>query len=127
MNETIMGVALPDLMIEFSVPATTARWLTTAFLLTMAIVIPIGGRLRTRLPLRTVFVVAMGSFSWGTLLAGFAPVFGVLVLARVVQAVGTALTMPLLLTTLLNVAPAERRGRMMGRWPGPPTRPCSSR
>ncbi|WP_352301896.1 MDR family MFS transporter [Kineosporia sp. NBRC 101731] len=114
LNETIMGVALPDLMIEFSVPATTAQWLTTAFLLTMAIVIPISGWLLTRLPLRTVFVIAMGSFAVGTLLAGLAPVFGVLVVARVVQAVGTALMMPLLMTTILNVVPAERRGRMMG-------------
>ncbi|GAB6903886.1 MDR family MFS transporter [Kineosporia succinea] len=114
LNETIMGVALPDLMKEFSVPATTAQWLTTAFLLTMAIVIPISGWLLTRLPLRTVFVVAMGSFTLGTLLAGLAPVFSVLVAARVVQAVGTALMMPLLMTTILNVVPAERRGRMMG-------------
>lgn len=66
LNETIMGVALPDLMIEFSIPATTAQWLTTAFLLTMAIVIPISGWLLTRLPLRTVFVFAMGSFTLGT-------------------------------------------------------------
>ncbi len=114
LNETIMSVALPDLMREFRVPATTAQWLTTAFLLTMAIVIPISGWLLTRLPLRTVFVVAMGSFTAGTLICATAPVFGALVAGRVVQAVGTALMMPLLITTILNVVAPDRRGRMMG-------------
>jgi len=114
LNETIMGVALPDLMAEFDVPATTAQWLTTAFLLTMAVVIPVSGWLLTRLPLRTVFVLAMTSFTIGTLVAALAPVFGALVAARVVQAVGTALMMPLLMTTILTIVPAERRGRMMG-------------
>jgi DHA2 family lincomycin resistance protein-like MFS transporter len=114
LNETIMGVALPDLMVEFEVAATTAQWLTTAFLLTMAVVIPVSGWLLIRLPLRTVFVAAMTSFTVGTLIAATAPVFGLLVAGRVVQAVGTALMMPLLMTTILSIVPAERRGAMMG-------------
>ncbi|WP_345455449.1 MDR family MFS transporter [Nocardioides marinquilinus] len=114
LNETVMGVALPDLMTEFDVAATTAQWLTTAFLLTMAVVIPVSGWLLTRLPLRTVFVAAMSSFTLGTAIAAAAPVFSVLIAGRVVQAVGTALMMPLLMTTILNVVPAERRGQMMG-------------
>lgn len=114
LNETIMGVALPELMREFDVPAATAQWLTTAFLLTMAVVIPITGFLLTRFPLRRVFMAAMISFTTGTLLAALAPTFAVLVGARVVQAVGTALMMPLLITTILTIIPAERRGRMMG-------------
>lgn len=114
LNETIMSVALPELMREFDVPATTAQWLTTAFLLTMAVVIPVTGFLLVRFPLRRVFIAAMGSFGAGTLLAALAPTFEVLVAARVVQAVGTALMMPLLITTILTIVPAERRGRMMG-------------
>jgi DHA2 family lincomycin resistance protein-like MFS transporter len=114
LNETIMSVALPELMREFDVPAATAQWLTTVFLLTMAVVIPITGFLLTRYPLRRVFMAAMISFTAGTLLAALAPTFAVLVAARAVQAVGTALMMPLLITTILNVVPADRRGRMMG-------------
>ncbi|SDS68686.1 MFS transporter, DHA2 family, lincomycin resistance protein [Nocardioides scoriae] len=114
LNETIMGVALPELMREFAVPASSAQWLTTAFLLTMAVVIPVTGWLLRRFTLRQVFLAAMISFSIGTALAGLAPTFGVLVLARVVQAVGTALMMPLLMTTILTVVEPERRGRMMG-------------
>ena len=114
LNETIMSVALPELMGEFSVTAATAQWLTTAFMLTMAVVIPFTGWLLVRMPLRTVFIIAMTTFTLGTLLASLAPVFPVLVSGRVVQAVGTAIMIPLLMTTVLNVVPADRRGRTMG-------------
>ncbi|MDV8002775.1 MDR family MFS transporter [Rhodococcus sp. IEGM 1408] len=114
LNETIMSVALPQLMREFSVTAATAQWLTTGFMLTMAVVIPFTGWMLVRLPLRTVFIIAMTTFTLGTLLASLAPVFVVLVAGRVVQAVGTAIMIPLLMTTVLNVVPANRRGRTMG-------------
>ena len=114
LNETIMSVALPELMGEFGVTAATAQWLTTAFMLTMAVVIPLTGWMLVRLPLRTVFVTAMTTFTAGTLLASLAPVFPVLVAGRVVQAIGTAIMIPLLMTTVLNVVPADRRGRTMG-------------
>lgn len=114
LNETVMSVALPELMDDFAISASTAQWITTAFMLTMAAVIPISGYLLTRLPLRTVFMIAMTSFLLGTLLAALAPTFPVLVAGRVVQAVGTAIMMPLLFTTVLNVVPAHRRGRTMG-------------
>ncbi|MFC7401715.1 DHA2 family efflux MFS transporter permease subunit [Citricoccus sp. GCM10030269] len=114
LNETVMAVALSDLMVEFEAPASTVQWITTAFMLTMAVVIPTTGYLLTRLPLRTVFVMAMTSFLLGTLLAGLAPTLLVIIFGRVVQAIGTAIMLPLLFTTVLNVIPASRRGRTMG-------------
>ena len=114
LNETIMSVALPTLMAEFAVTAATAQWLTTGFMLTMAVVIPFTGWLLTRLPLRAVFVLAMSAFLAGTVLAGLAPVFPLLIAGRVVQATGTALMMPLLMTTVMTVVPLARRGTTMG-------------
>lgn len=114
LNETIMGVALPELMRELDITAATAQWLTTAFLLTMAVVIPVTGFLIQRFPLRSLFFAAMGLFTLGTVVAAVAPGFGVLLVGRVVQASGTAIMIPLLFTTVLNVVPAHRRGRMMG-------------
>ncbi|GAA4366874.1 MDR family MFS transporter [Paeniglutamicibacter cryotolerans] len=114
LNETIMNVALPRLMEEFQVSASAIQWLATAFMLTMAVVIPMTGFLLQRLPIRTVFILAIGLFSTGTLLAGVAPGFEVLLGARVIQASGTAIMMPLLMTTILNLVPAHRRGGVMG-------------
>nr|WP_245561857.1 MDR family MFS transporter [Agromyces italicus] len=115
LNETIMGVAIPHLVDDLHITLSAAQWLTTAFMLTMAVVIPITGFMLQRIPTRPVFILAMSLFSAGTLLAAVAPGFEVLLGARVVQATGTAIMMPLLMTTLMTlVAPADR-GRFMGR------------
>jgi DHA2 family lincomycin resistance protein-like MFS transporter len=114
LNETIMNVALPRLMDDLQVSASTVQWLSTAFLLTMGVVIPTTGFLLQRLPTRTVFLLAMSLFSTGTLLAAVAQGFWMLLAARVVQASGTAIMLPLLMTTILTLVPVTRRGLVMG-------------
>jgi DHA2 family lincomycin resistance protein-like MFS transporter len=114
LNETIMGVAIPRLMASLGVDAGAAQWLTTAFLLTMAVVIPVTGFLLQRLNTRPIFMLAMSLFSLGTLAAALAPNLGVLVVARIVQASGTAIMMPLLMTTVMTLVPPDRRGKTMG-------------
>ena len=114
LNETIMGVALPVVMADLGIDASVGQWLTTAFLLTMAVVIPISGYLIQRFPTRVLFGVAMSLFSAGTLIAALSPGFPVLLLARVVQASGTAIMLPLLMTTVMTLVPPASRGKMMG-------------
>ncbi|WP_460497296.1 MDR family MFS transporter [Conyzicola lurida] len=114
LNETIMSVALPHLMDDLGITASAAQWLTTAFLLTMAVVIPITGFLLQRFTTRGIFITAMAVFSAGTLVAALAPGFEVLLAARIVQAVGTAIMIPLLFTTVLTLVPEQNRGRIMG-------------
>jgi DHA2 family lincomycin resistance protein-like MFS transporter len=114
LNETIMGVAIPRLMVSLDIPASSAQWLTTVFMLTMAVVIPITGYLLQRFNTRPIFITAMILFSSGTLIAATAPGFEVLLVGRVVQACGTAIVLPLLLTTVMTLVPARIRGRMMG-------------
>lgn len=114
LNETIMINAIPRLMESFQVTEHAAQWVSTAFMLTMAAVIPVTGWFLQRVSTRTAYATAMGVFLAGTALAAAAPVFEVLLLARVVQAAGTAVMMPLLMTTLMTVVPESDRGRVMG-------------
>lgn len=114
LNETLMNVALQPLMEEFQVTEPTIQWLTTAFMLTLAIVIPITGFLMQRYSLRAVFTAAMALFILGTALAAAAPGFEVLLAGRVVQASGTAIMLPLMMTTVLTLVPLHRRGVVMG-------------
>jgi len=114
LNETIMGVALPRLMTDLSITASTAQWLTTAFMLTMAVVIPVTGFVLQRITTRPAFLLAMGMFALGTLICALAPGFVVLLSGRIVQAVGTAIMLPLLMTTVMTVTPVASRGRTMG-------------
>jgi MFS transporter, DHA2 family, lincomycin resistance protein len=114
LNETIMGVAIPRLMVSLGVNAGAAQWLTTAFLLTMAVVIPITGFLLQRLHTRTVFIAAMTLFCLGTFVAVLSPGISLLIVARVIQASGTAIMLPLLMTTVMTLVPPESRGKTMG-------------
>ena len=114
LNETIMVNAIPRLTVELDVSRSTAQWLTSAFMLTMAVVIPTTGWYLQRVTTRQAFGSAMAVFATGTLLAGLAPTFEVLLAARIVQATGTAIMMPLLMTTLMTVVAEQDRGRVMG-------------
>ena len=114
LNETIMGVALPELNRDLGISVSTGQWLTSAFMLVMAVVIPVTGYLLQRFHVRQVFITAMALFSLGTLLCFLASGFPALLAGRIVQAGGTAIMMPLLMTTVLNLVPADRRGRTMG-------------
>lgn len=114
LNETTMNVALPAIMAYFDVTERIAQWLTTAFMLTMAVVIPITGWLIDRFTTRQVFVTAMVLFCLGTLVCAVAPSFALLLTGRIVQASGTAMMMPLLMTTIMNLVPPHSRGAVMG-------------
>jgi DHA2 family lincomycin resistance protein-like MFS transporter len=114
LNETLMAVAIPRLMRDLDVTAGAVQWLTTAFLLTVSVVIPITGFLLQRMNTRPIYILAMSLFTLGTLIAASAPNLGVLILGRVTQASGTAIMMPLLMTTVMTLAPPETRGKTMG-------------
>jgi DHA2 family lincomycin resistance protein-like MFS transporter len=114
LNETIMSVAIQPLMTDLGVTASAAQWLTTAFLLTMAVVIPITGFLLQRINTRPIYVLAMSIFSAGTLICAVSPGLELLVFGRVVQATGTAIMMPLLMTTVMTLVPPDARGKTMG-------------
>ncbi|MFS1301997.1 DHA2 family efflux MFS transporter permease subunit [Streptosporangium longisporum] len=114
LNETILSVALRDLAEDLDVATTTVQWLTSGFLLTMAVVIPTTGYLLVRFRPRQIFAAAMTLFALGTLLGALAPGFEVLLAARVLQAAGTAVMIPLLMTTVMRLVPVERRGATMG-------------
>jgi DHA2 family lincomycin resistance protein-like MFS transporter len=114
LNETLMINAIPRLMESLQVTEQAAQWVSTAFMLTMAAVIPVTGWFLQRVTTRQGYAIAMGVFLTGTALSAVAPSFTVLLLGRIVQAAGTAVMMPLLMTTLMTVVPEQDRGRVMG-------------
>lgn len=114
LNETTLAVALPAIMADYSIDANTAQWLLTGFMLTMAVVLPATGWILERFTTRQVFIFATAVFLVGTVIAALAPTFPVMLGARVAQAIGTAVIMPLLMTVAMTVVPAPRRGAVMG-------------
>lgn len=114
LNETVLSVALPAIMADFGVTADVVQWLATGFLLTMSVVIPTTGFLLQRFSTRANFLGAVGLFTLGTVLCALASQFWVLLAGRVLQASGTAIVLPLLMTATLTLVEPAKQGRMMG-------------
>lgn len=114
LNNTLLNIALPTIMVEFDVKPSVVQWLTTGYMLINGILIPASAFFIQKFTNRGLFLTAMISFTLGTLLAMLAPSFGVLVAARMIQAVGSAMMMPLLMNVMLTAFPIERRGTAMG-------------
>ncbi|WP_404288915.1 DHA2 family efflux MFS transporter permease subunit [Glutamicibacter arilaitensis] len=113
LNEMLLGVALPTLIADLEITPSTGQWLTTGYLLTLAVLIPATGFVMRRFHMRTIFLTAMALFIIGTAVAAAAPGFGILFTGRIIQAVGTAVFVPLLMTTAMRLVPEARRGSVM--------------
>lgn len=114
LNQTLLIVAIPPIMAEFGIEANQAQWVTTAFMLMNGIMIPITAFLIEKFGNRSLLLFALGVFSFGTLLGAISPNFETLLLARITQAMGAGILMPLMQTVLLTIFPPERRGTAMG-------------
>lgn len=114
LNNTLLNVALPSIMIEFQVKPAIVQWLTNGYMLVNGIIIPASAFFIQRFPNKRLFLVAMFLFTLGTGIAAFAPTFIFLLIGRMIQAAGAALMMPLLMNVMLTVFPIERRGTAMG-------------
>ncbi|MDR7078214.1 EmrB/QacA subfamily drug resistance transporter [Neobacillus niacini] len=114
LNNTLLNVALPSIMKDLNVDTSTVQWLTTGFMLVNGIMIPTTAFLIQKYTVRRLFLVAMGLFTIGTIIAGIAHAFPLLLTARMVQASGSAIMMPLLMNVMLVSFPIEKRGTAMG-------------
>lgn len=113
-SETALNVALTDLMQVFQIGSSTIQWLTTGYLLTMGILVPLSGLLIQRFTTRQLFITALIFSCIGALIGAVASSFGILIVSRIIQAIGTALLLPLMFNTILIIFPVEKRGAAMG-------------
>ncbi|MFD4818453.1 DHA2 family efflux MFS transporter permease subunit [Peribacillus butanolivorans] len=113
-NQTIMSVAIPELMNDFNIKASTAQWLTTGYMLVNGVLIPITAFLIQRFSTRQLFQTSMIIFLAGTIVSAVATNFPVLLTGRLIQAAGAGIIMPLLMNVVLSLFPSEKRGSAMG-------------
>ncbi|RDW17351.1 MFS transporter [Oceanobacillus arenosus] len=114
LNSTFLNVALPSIMAELGVDTATVQWLSTSYMLINGILIPTTAFLIQKYSVRRLFLVAMSLFTLGTIIAGFAGFFPILLVGRMVQASGSAIMMPLLMNVMLVSFPVAKRGTAMG-------------
>ena len=113
-SETALNIVLSDLMNVFNITPTTVQWLTTAYLLTFGMLVPVSGFLIKWFTTRQLFITSLSFSIVGFFVAAFTSSFIFLLTARVLQAIGSGLLLPLMFNTVLIIFPPEKRGTAMG-------------
>lgn len=113
-SETALNMALTNIIEDFSITAGTAQWLTTGYLLTLGILVPVSSLLIQWFTTKQLVVTSLVFSIIGTILAALAPSFTVLLMGRLVQAIGTGVLLPLMMNVILLIFPIHKRGAVMG-------------
>ena len=114
LNQSIINIALPQIMSEYSISADTAQWLVTGFMLISGILVPVSAFLVKRFSYKQLFIAAMAFFATGSFVCFISQDFTVLMIGRMLQAVSGGMILPLAMNIVTAVFPLEKRGSMMG-------------
>lgn len=113
-NETILNVALNTLMDEMNVTAATIQWIITAYMIVVSVMVPVTAFLIQSFETKKLYLGAMSFLLIGTICAAFSGSFAMLLISRMMQAVGAGMMIPIMMNTILIVTPPEKHGSVMG-------------
>lgn len=113
-SETALNMAFTNIMTDFHIDAHAVQWLTTGYLLVLGILVPVSALLLQWFTTRQLFNASLIFSIIGTIVAALSPNFELLLVARVIQAIGTGLLLPLMTNVILVIFPPHKRGSVMG-------------
>jgi len=116
LDGSIVNVALPKMMSIFGVTADEVQWVMTAYLLASGVVVPVTGYLGDRFGMKSMYIFSLVSFTIGSLICGLAWSNNSLVAARVIQAIGGGMIMPVSMSMIYLIVPREKIGMALGVW-----------
>jgi MFS transporter, DHA2 family, multidrug resistance protein len=116
LDATIVDVALPKIMSTFGIDIDTVKWVATAYLLILAIMLPTSGWIADRFGYKKTYMAAIGLFTFGSLLCSLSWNETALILFRVIQGMGAGLLMPVGMAIVTREFPPEKRGVALGFW-----------
>jgi EmrB/QacA subfamily drug resistance transporter len=114
LDSSIVNVSLPSIMSDFGSSTSSIEWIMTGYMLAMAVTMPLTGWIRDRIGYKNLFIASLFVFTSGSLLCGLSWNLPVLVLARVIQALGAGAITPTVMAMMTEVFPGEERGKALG-------------
>nr|WP_274608175.1 MDR family MFS transporter [Bifidobacterium phasiani] len=114
LTETVMTVLFPELMGEFGVDTATVQWITTIYLLAVAATMPLSSFIKRRFTNKSIFVAALVLAVLGSAIMIVGHAFPLILVARVIQGVGSGMATPLMMNIILEQSPRSKIGRLMG-------------
>lgn len=113
-NETFLNVGFAPIMESLSVDVSTVQWLATAYMLGAAVMVPVSAFAYRSFPTRPLFCATTALLVVGSIIGALAPNFTILLVGRIVQALGTGMLIPIGMNITLEIAPREKLGTYMG-------------
>ncbi|CAG9609391.1 DHA2 family efflux MFS transporter permease subunit [Pseudoneobacillus rhizosphaerae] len=113
-GETALNMALTEIMADYLIEAGTAQWLTTGYLLVLAVFVPLSAYLMRWFTTKQLILAAIIFMLVGSFLGAIAPSFAILLLGRLIQGLGTGIFLPLMFSVVLMIFPIKKRGAVMG-------------
>lgn len=113
-NETFLNVGFAPIMESLSVDVSTVQWLATAYMLGAAVMVPVSAFAYRSFPTRPLFCATTALLVIGSVVGAFAQNFAVLLIGRIIQALGTGMLIPIGMNITLEIAPREKLGTYMG-------------
>jgi DHA2 family lincomycin resistance protein-like MFS transporter len=113
-NETFLNVSFSPIMADFGISVGTVQWLATAYMLGAAVMVPVSAFLYKSIKTRPLYLCTMAFLVAGSVIGALAPNFPVLLVGRIIQALGTGMLIPIGMNITLEVAPKEKLGTYMG-------------
>lgn len=114
LNNSIVNVALPKIMVIFNSGQDTMQWVLTAYTMTLGVVMPVSGYLGDAYGYKKIYSLALGVFTAGSFACGLAWDVNSLVAARILQAVGGGIMAPVGMAFVYMVTPRNKLGMVMG-------------
>lgn len=111
---TLMNIALPTFMNVFHISEAQVQWVTNGYMLVNALMIPVSSFLIKRFPFKNLFIIFSGIFLLGTIIGAIAWSFNLVVIARMIQALGVGMMMPLVNVLAIRYAKPGKKGQIMG-------------
>lgn len=111
---TLMNIALPTFMNVFHISEAQVQWVTNGYMLVNALMIPVSSFLIKRFPFKNLFIIFSGIFLLGTIIGAIAWSFNLVVVARMIQALGAGMMMPLVNVLAIRYARPGKKGQIMG-------------
>lgn len=116
LDSTIVNVGLPKIMASFGVGIDKIAWVITAYMLSMAVMLPTSGWLADKFGYKRMYFMGLFMFTLGSLLCGMSNDENTLILSRIVQGLGAGMIQPLGMAIITREFPPQQRGMALGFW-----------
>ncbi len=116
LDQSIVNVSLPNIMADLGTTVTSVEWVLTGYMISFAVFIPLTTWVRERIGYKKLYITSLSVFTVGSFLCGISPNLSVLIIARIIQAIGGGALTPTGMALIAEVFEPTERGKAIGYW-----------